>query len=638
MKTLLLIPPFTQFNTPYPSTSYLLQFLESHGLDVIQEDLGLIVIQKILSQKGLTDAWSRAQKNEKKWSTNFKEIWGYFQEAKSDYIKSIDSVIRFLQGKDDSLALRIASRRWLPEGPRFSALEDNQHWETSFGSMGTRDRAKYIASLYIDDIADFIKGMVDPDFQLSRYAEQLAASQISFDPLYSRLQSAEKSWIDELIVESTRELNLKYQPDLVGFSCPFPGNVYGALASAQCFRSLNPKIQIVMGGGYVNTELREVEDPRLFEFINYLTFDDGEIPLLRLIEFLSGRRSQAELVRTFWREVRPDGTSKVIQSTNRSLQVPFKTLEGPNFKGLPIADYISMMEMPNPMHRLWSDFKWNKMILAHGCYWKKCTFCDVSLDYISRFEPMAADAALLQMDRISNQTGINGFHFVDEAAPPAMLKSLSRKLVDEKRSYTWWGNLRFDKQFTPEVSELMAEAGCVAVTGGLEVASPRLLDLIQKGVTIEQVARVTRGFVDAGVIVHAYLMYGFPSQTIQESVDSLEVVRQLFKMKCLTSAFWHRFVVTEHSPVGRSPEAFGVTIEKVSRPSHGFFARNMVDFKDQVQTPHDTIGHSLRQALYNYMHGEGLDIPVHLWFDKKKTKVKFPKTTIEPNFIQKALS
>src|SRR5690606_41040208 len=136
-----------------------------------------------------------------------------------------------------------------------------------------------------------------------------------------------------------------------------------------------------------------------------------------------------------------------------------------------------------------------------------------------------------------------GFHFVDEAAPPNLLKAMSEEILKRNLKVTWWGNIRFDPFFTAEVTQLMKKAGCIAVTGGIEVASERVLKLIDKGISIEKVAVTTKNFKDAGIFVHAYLMYGFPTQTMQETIDSLEVVRQLFKKNYLSSAYWHRFAL-----------------------------------------------------------------------------------------------
>jgi radical SAM superfamily enzyme YgiQ (UPF0313 family) len=283
------------------------------------------------------------------------------------------------------------------------------------------------------------------------------------------------------------------------------------------------------------------------------------------------------------------------------------------------------------MHRFWSDGRWNKITLAHGCYWKKCSFCDVSLDYIGRYDPPGTDIVLQRIRALITETGETGFHLVDEAAPPAGMRALARRLLEENLSITWWGNIRFEKTFTPDLCGLLAAAGCVAVSGGLEVASDRLLKLMKKGVTVEQVARVTRAFTNAGIMVHAYLMYGFPTETEQDTIDALERVRQLFAAGCIQSAYWHRFSATAHSPIGLNPAAYGITLRP---PPDIRFAHNDVAFDDPTGTDHDRLGEGLRKALYNYMHGVGLDVDVRDWFGKRR---RIPATTVPPDLIERCL-
>ena len=282
------------------------------------------------------------------------------------------------------------------------------------------------------------------------------------------------------------------------------------------------------------------------------------------------------------------------------------------------------------MNRLWSDGRWNKLTVAHGCYWKKCSFCDITLDYISRYEAASAKTLVDRIEAIVAETGQTGFHFVDEAAPPKVLKALAQELIDRGVAISWWGNVRFEKTFTPELCQLLAESGCIAISGGLEVASDRLLKLMQKGVSVDQVARVTRAFADAGILVHAYLMYGFPTQTTQDTVDALEYVRQLFENGCIHSGFFHRFACTVHSPVGQDPQAYGVQLLPLP-PSP--FAKNDVGFIDPTDCDHDAMGEALKKAIYNFMHGIALEQDVRRWFS-----VRVPKPKVARHFIAQALA
>ncbi len=630
LRVLSLIPPMTQLNTPYPSTAYLTGFLRSQGVDAVQEDLALALVLALFTPEGLAQVRERALAQPEADRT---ACVNYFLDFFERYQSTIAPTVAFLQGRDATLSHRIAGRGFLPEGPRFASLDaydddgsgDPLAW--AFGALGQQDRARHLATLYLNDLADVLRDAVDSRFEFVRYAEQLAGSQATFEPLAQAL-AATPTLVDETLQALTLAVIAKHQPQLVLLSVPFPGAVYAAFRMAQTLKAHHPHIRIGLGGGFVNTELRELTEPRVFDYVDFISLDAGERPLLALLEHLQGKRSVQRLVRTF---VRNDAGDVRLMNWAEP-DVPFEEVGTPTWDGLPLDRYLSLLDMLNPMHRLWSDGRWNKLTVAHGCYWKKCSFCDVSLDYISRYETASATTLVDRIEQIVAETGQTGFHFVDEAAPPKALKALAEELLRRKVHISWWGNIRFEKTFTPELAELLAESGCIAMSGGLEVASDRLLNLMKKGVSVEQVAQVTKGFSEAGILVHAYLMYGFPTQTLQDTVDALEYVRQLFENGCIQSGFFHRFACTVHSPVGKNPADYGVQVVPLPEVS---FAKNDIAFIDPTGTDHNTLGTGLKKAIYNYMHGVGLEDDVRNWFELPKGKC--PKSSVPRHKIAKAL-
>ena len=521
--------------------------------------------------------------------------------------------------------------------------------------------SRHLATLYLEDLSDLLKETVGPQFGFSRYAEKLAMSATTFDALHEALQTP-PNLLDRMLLELLDDLLARTQPDIVGFTVPFPGNLYGALLLAGRVKETRPTTYTLMGGGYPNTELRTLKEPRFFDYIDFLTLDDGEGPWLRLLEAISCQLSVASCqsadinqlqnksatdnwqrttnnglttdnrqltTSTFQRTFLRNAAGEVEYINHPQPDIPHPEVGTPDYSDLLLTEYLSVIEVLNPMHRLWSDGRWNKLTVAHGCYWKRCSFCDVTLDYISRYE--TAPAALLadRIEQIVAQTGQTGFHFVDEAAPPLALRDLAIELLKRRSGITWWGNIRFEKTFSPDLCRLLAASGCIAVSGGLEVASDRLLALMEKGVTIAQVARVTDGFTQAGIMVHAYLMYGFPTQTTQETVDSLEIVRQLFQAGIIQSGYWHRFSMTAHSPVGKNPAKYQVA---AIGPEPGPFAWNDLWHDDPTGTDHEQFGPGLAKALYNYLHGVALHEPLSFWFD-----FRVPKTTVPRQLINQAL-
>ncbi len=593
--------------------------MNTKGISAFQMDLGIEVILELFSKKTFEKLFDLAIENDSIVSENCQRIYA----LKDDYLQPLDAVIRFLQGKNQTLARQICTDNFLPKASRFEQLDD-MNW--AFGEMGMQDKAKHFATLYLEDLSDFIIECIDPNFGFSRYAERLGQSANSFDELYGHLQE-NTTFIDDITLRILEDRLKTVQPKLVCISVPFPGNLYSAFRCAQHIKANHPTISISMGGGFPNTELRSVTDTRVFEFFDYITLDDGELPIELLCKAVcDSDANQSELTykRTFLLE------NETVTYKNDASKPDYKqhAVGTPDYSDLLLEDYISVIEIANPMHSLWSDGRWNKLTMAHGCYWGKCTFCDISLDYIKIYEPIAAKLLVDRMEELVEQTNETGFHFVDEAAPPALMKALALEILKRRLTVTWWTNIRFEKNFTKDLCLLLKASGCIAVSGGLEVASDRLLKLIDKGVTVEQVAQVTRNFTEANIMVHSYLMYGYPTQTIQETVDSLEMVRQLFEVGILQSGFWHQFALTTHSPVGQNPSDYGVL------PNYKIitFANNDVDFTDSTGIDHGKFSFGLKKSLFNFMHGIGFDLPLDEWFD-----FKIPQTTIHPNFIYDSL-
>jgi len=620
---LLITPPFTQLNTPYPATAYIKGFLNTKHISSYQMDLGIEVILKLFSKEGIKKVFAKTI-DLHNISENSQRIFA----LRDEYIKTIDQVILFLQNQNPTLARQICSMNFLPEASRFNQLDD---MEFAFGNMGLQDKAKHLATLYLEDLSDYMVENIDSDFGFSRYAERLGKSANSFDELYSKI-NGNLSFIDEITLEILKQKLDLVQPKLVCFSVPFPGNLYSAFRCAKLIKENYSHIKTAMGGGFPNTELREIKDQRVFKFIDFITLDDGELPLELVYEnvcqaeavYTDQSRSEAQYKRTFLIE------NGEVTYKNNTKKHDYKQAEvgTPDYSDLQLEHYISVIEVANPMHSLWSDGRWNKLTMAHGCYWGKCTFCDISLDYIRIYEPISAKILVDRMEELIQTTGETGFHFVDEAAPPALMREVALEILRRNLVVTWWTNIRFEKSFTQDLCFLLKISGCVAVSGGLEVASDRLLKLIDKGVSVDQVARVTRNFTEAGIMVHAYLMYGYPTQTVQETVDSLEMVRQLFEMGILQSGFWHQFAMTAHSPVGQNPEEFGVTPIK----QEILFANNDIDFVDKTGIDHSKFSFGLKKSLFNYMHGINFEMPLQSWFD-----FKIPKTTIDPDYIHDSL-
>ena len=435
--------------------------------------------------------------------------------------------------------------------------------------------AKREASEAIDELAIWIRDNVDEEFGFSRYAEAKCRVVDEFSKLIKLVNR--RGVMDKPLQRHLKAAMDEVKPTIVGVTCPFPGTLVGAFKIAKYVRKHYPKVKLLLGGGYVNTELREMTDRRPYRYFDEFQFDEGYENLLGVVS----RRTK-------------DKNSIVGLGLKSTPQIP--AFVKPSYRGIDWDEYFDVVETDNFVTNLWNSGKWVKLVMARGCYWHKCAFCDVVLPYIGCFrmpDPVKIVDAMEEFAGKSSSARACGdlsisesgesvkrrkFHFVDEAMPPKVIKGMCEEIIRRKLKVEWWGNIRFDAAFTPALCKLMAKAGCIAVTGGLECANDRLLTLMNKGITLAGAEKVLKAFKTAKIFVHAYLMYDFPTETKAEQRGAERYVRGLAKKGLIQSCFWHRFALTVHSPIAKDPEKFGIVVER-PRKSARVFARNELAFR-----------------------------------------------------------
>ena len=411
--------------------------------------------------------------------------------------------------------------------------------------------AKREASEAIDELAIWIRDNIDEEFGFSRYAEAKCRVVDDFGKLVKLVNR--RGVMDKPLQRHLKAAMDEVRPTVVGVTCPFPGTLVGAFKIAKYIRKHYPKVKLLLGGGYVNTELREVTDKRPYRYFDEFQLDEGYGHFIK-------SKSEVEV-----EQRRAHSSVRLRASTSPSIPAFVR----PSYRGIDWNEYFDVVETDNFVTNLWNSGKWVKLVMARGCYWHKCAFCDVVLPYIGCFRMPDPKEIVDAMEELGSQ-----FHFVDEAMPPSVIKGMCEEILRRKLKVEWWGNIRFDAAFTPSLCRLMAKAGCIAVTGGLECANDRLLNLMNKGITLAGAEKVLKAFKAAKIFVHAYLMYDFPTETKVEQNGAERYVKGLAKKGLIQSCFWHRFALTVHSPIAKDPEKFGIIV----KPSKSTFARNEIQY------------------------------------------------------------
>ena len=609
LKIAMVVPPTVNLNTPYAAAPRLAGWLRQLGHTVVPVDLSLELFLRVFSREGLERMFADVDADE----LTLDQITIY--RNRDRYVGIIDDVVAVLQLRDLTATTRIVHGGMLPMGPRL------QQTNAAPGTWGTTDYARYLVSLMMLELMDFFKATLGDHFGLTEYAASLAQSPSSFDAIATELEKPADAY-KTMLAELCEEM-FPADLDLVCITCPFPGNVVGSLLIGKWLAAHRPGVKRAFGGGYPSTELRQLAEPRMFDYMDYVVLDDGEVPLQQICARLEGR--DAPLHNTYAREA-----GKVTFSGATQPPIPFGDLPAPSYTGFALDRYVHMIYVASPVQRA-NDGTWLKLTAAHGCYWKKCTFCDITLPYIADYDPMPAQRLADQMDAMHEETGLSGFHFTDEAAPPGLLFDLALELLRRGRNYSWWGNVRYDRAFEPDRCKLLAAAGMILTTGGIEVASDAVLAKIEKGISVGSVIKVLQALSEAGIAAHAYLIYGFPGETVQDTINGLETIRQMMRHGLLVNAVYHQLSVTAHAPLGRKPELFPIRLGV--QPFKGF-AKNAIPFMytDGVQRSkgvHD----ALSLALDNFRRGLYFDDPIQEWF----RGIDVPAPTIAPDFVAEAM-
>ena len=667
LNTLIIQPPLVQLNTPYPSGAYLLDFFNSLYEEknvkgrVEWFDLSNSFFHKIFCKHGIAHIFNSTFEKALKLSSQYESQGDdntafhlrRFISQKEFWINWIDEIIAIVCSSNSKISGREFAHEFIrsahvPRGMRVENFLSNLNRDVS------TDDAQILSSLALADLADYITLVYDQNFALIRYAEHLATSTAEFSETIEGLKAPSlNDFYKPLLLEKIA--SYKNEPTLYCISVPFPGCFESALFSADLIRKeCGDNAIIIFGGGYVNTELREISEKGIFDYCHILSYDKGYGSYIRLFdEFINAAcgiedekqcfnlKEAFESIfdsRRFYNFSYLKNGSVIIplEKENEEYKVLYKKEHEyirkitPDYSHIDFTKYPRLADDTNPMHRIWNDGAWLKAYIAHGCYWHRCAFCDTTLDYVKDYCLTDINSLYDSLCVQAEKTGVHGIHFVDEACPPVALQNFALKNMAVKSSnkipLTYWGNIRFEKTFDRDLADLLSAGGLTAVSAGIEIATGNGLSAVNKGTDMENIVNACCAFKEAGILIHSYMIFGFWSQSVQDLIDSMETLRQLFEAGLLDSAFWHKFTLTLHSTVyeeykkGKYPEL------KILPQKKTQFAKNDLHFEGEEKS--EKFSAPLNAALELWMHGEKLSKPVESYFP-----FKMPKPSIAKDYI-----
>jgi radical SAM superfamily enzyme YgiQ (UPF0313 family) len=359
-------------------------------------------------------------------------------------------------------------------------------------------------------------------------------------------------------------------PDIVGISIPTEGQMFAAMTLAHLVKQSGLRCHVTVGGPHV-TMLRQAlpRTPALFGLIDSAVLFEGEEPLLRLAETLQSRGDLATVPNLIWRDGpavrvneavalpgavswqprgRPSGDAVAGPPGSAPRSSPAPAPAGlPDFDGLPLDLYLAPhLVLP--------------LLTAHGCYHGDCAFCNVGYGRSGHFKPVQPALVVEQMQALQRKYGVRHIFFADEAMTPHSMREMSKLLEAHTQNggapIHWCGCMRFEKAITGELLEKMSAAGCRMILFGLETASPRMIELMDKGTKRETMSRILKESTAAGIWNHTFFFFGFPTETLEDAQDTVNFVFEHGEV--IHSGSPGEFVLERYSPVHLAPQEFGV--------------------------------------------------------------------------------
>jgi hypothetical protein len=401
----------------------------------------------------------------------------------------------------------------------------------------------------------------------------------------------------DLFKEHVLDSIVSQEPGLVGISVTATSQVMPAFTLARLLKEANRDIHITMGGSVFTKLIDNLQDNHtLFELVDSFIVFEGEHALLGLIEQLDGKKDFTKVPNLVFRDGNQIRVNKPFHIED------INSLPTPDYDGFPLDQYLSPIRVL-PLQS------------SRGCYWRKCTFCNLHIDNL-RFRLRNLDLVLEDITKLTEKYKTKNLFFSDECMPVKQLDNLSTRLIDNGIKIRWMAGVRFDKGLTKEVLQKARDAGCLKMVFGLESSNKRILSLMDKGIETETVRNVINYCLDSDIAIHMYIIVGFPSETREEALETLDFIRSndRFLHSRGASCLPCLFELEKYAPILRDPGKYGLT--KIGHPKQDdlslgyFYETNEGMIPEEANSTYEYIKTEIDKRLpifpYNFSMSDGL--------------------------------
>ncbi len=505
-EVVLLFPPHCDPRGPYLALPSLTAFLGERGVEVTQRDLNIDAFETFLTRENIAKAGE----------TITRELEGLDAERHARLSKAAKVA--------PYVAENIEGAKKVLRGEEFYEV-DKYNWGRKVLALG--------AEVLSATCHPTQWSLLDYKMKYSPHvsAEVLAATADRRENLFLR-------FYEDAVVPRV----LEEGPSVVGISVETYHQIIPGLTLARLLKGRGPHVTV---GGALFTKLADRPEVLrdLFSAVDSFIVYEGEHALLGLLEGLRAGRGLGEVPNLIYRE--GDGVR-----ANRLMAEDLDALPTPDFQGLPLHLYFA----PRPVLPL---------SLSKGCYWRRCTFCEIHHSNTNSSRPYRTRAMEKVVDDIAvlkERHGTEHFLFTDECVAPNRLRALSERLLERKLEIKWACYSRFEKTLDKDLCRLIAGAGCRKLLLGLESGCDRVLGLMDKGIDKKLCRRILEDLKSEGIAVHIFCMLGFPTERKEEAMETLSFL--LENKEAIStiglSMDMGIFSLARHSEIYKEPERFGI--------------------------------------------------------------------------------
>ena len=573
MNISLLFPPSWHPSQPYLSIPCLSAFLEQSGVPVQeQRDLNIELLDRVLTKSFGLDIHQQLIDLVKKLEQSVDGETG--PGSKEHYAKAVESLDRF---------------------PHL--IDEVERAKTALRGQDFFDEDRYRESLFvIDRWLDVVSSLYFPT-RMTVVDNQLSYSIYSSRDIIKALHDESQNPYLDLYRRFFLPGFAQDTPDFVGVSITATSQIIPGLTLCRLIKEQFPQVHVTVGGSIFTRlvdNLRRCD--RLFDVTDDFIVFEGETALLEMINQLEGRKDFSKVPNLIWRNEGKITVNQPFYSENLTEH------PAPNYNGFPLDLYLA------PHTVLPVQF-------SRGCYYKDCAFCALTLDH-QNFRQKDPMKVVDELEALSKQHDTPYFFFTDECLALSPTKRLCKELIARGLDLQWTAEFRFEKNLSRELLSSLREAGCQKIVFGLETYNARLMDFMVKGITQENVARICSDCVDLGIAVHCYVIVGFPTETEEESLETMNFIVDNTK---LNSSYGFScqpclFDLEKEAPIMSDPGSYGV--QRIMRPasedlSLGFFyevkSGMTPDQAEKVyQYVYEKISEVVCELPFNYSMADGL--------------------------------